>query len=161
MSPVHADEVDGAVARNTRRGAQCIGKEGTKLRLTHLARGHNELAVASGGYRMPPNPHIVGRVAESRIDTRSVADDPLQEFGIPAIATPRPSNVAKIVNHSFIPSRFLFYLRVTPMRERLSLRGEREVFLARNQISEEPGRATESAWAKVAVVSLSRIGLRL
>jgi hypothetical protein len=39
---------------------------------------------------MPPNPHIVGRVEESRIDTRPVADDTLQEFSIPAIATPHP-----------------------------------------------------------------------
>src|SRR6266481_5480509 len=46
--------------------------------------------MAPGGHRMPPNPHIVGRVEESRIDTSSVADDPPQEFGIPAIATPHP-----------------------------------------------------------------------
>jgi hypothetical protein len=38
----------------------------------------------------PPNPHIVGRVEESRIDTRCVADDPPQEFGIPAVATSHP-----------------------------------------------------------------------
>src|SRR5258705_3620971 len=46
--------------------------------------------MASCGHRMPPNPHIVGRVEESRIDTRSVADDPLQEFGIPAVAASHP-----------------------------------------------------------------------
>ena len=35
--------------------------------------------MASGGHRMPPNPHIVGRIEESRIDARPVADDPLQK----------------------------------------------------------------------------------
>src|SRR5258706_10061394 len=45
MPPVHADKVDGAVARNTRRGPQRIGQEGAKLRLAHLARGHGELAI--------------------------------------------------------------------------------------------------------------------
>src|SRR6266403_214855 len=89
-STLRATEVDGAVARNTRRGAQRIAQEGTKLRFAHLARGHGELAMASGGHRMPPNPHIVERVEESRIDTRPLADDPLQEFAIPAIATPHP-----------------------------------------------------------------------
>ena len=46
--------------------------------------------MAPGGHGMAPNPHIVGRVEESRIDTRSVADDPLQEFGIPAVAASHP-----------------------------------------------------------------------
>ncbi len=36
---------------------------------------------------MPPNPHIVGRIEESRIDTRPVADDPLQKSGIATVAT--------------------------------------------------------------------------
>jgi hypothetical protein len=39
---------------------------------------------------MVETPRRNTRVEESRIDTRSVADDPLQEFGIPAIATPHP-----------------------------------------------------------------------
>src|SRR5467141_3104784 len=63
VSPVHADEVDGAVARNTRRGAQRIGKEGTKLRLAHLARGHRELAMASGGHCMPPRYRLASFLA--------------------------------------------------------------------------------------------------
>jgi len=42
------------------------------------------------GHRMPPNPHIVGRVEESRIDTRPWPMNPLQEFAVPAIATPHP-----------------------------------------------------------------------
>ena len=36
---------------------------------------------------MSPNPHIVGRIEESRIDARAVTDDPLQKSGIPAVAT--------------------------------------------------------------------------
>ncbi len=39
---------------------------------------------------MPPNPHIVGRIEESRIDTRLVADDPLQKSSIATIATSHP-----------------------------------------------------------------------
>ena len=39
---------------------------------------------------MSPNPHIVGRIEESRIDTRPVADDPLQEIGIATVATSYP-----------------------------------------------------------------------
>lgn len=39
---------------------------------------------------MPPNPHIVGRIEESRIDTRLVADDPLQKYSIAAIITSNP-----------------------------------------------------------------------
>src|SRR5258706_3276579 len=76
VSPVHADEVDGAIARVTRRCAKRVSEEGTELRLAHLTPGHSELAMASGGHRMSPNPHIVGRIEESRIDTRPVADDP-------------------------------------------------------------------------------------
>src|SRR5262249_28356517 len=43
--------------------------------------------MASGGHRMPPNPHIVGRIEESRIDACPVADDLLQKSSITAIAT--------------------------------------------------------------------------
>ena len=39
---------------------------------------------------MSSNPHIVRRIEESRIDTRAVADDSLQKFGIPAVATSHP-----------------------------------------------------------------------
>src|ERR1700676_2758115 len=39
---------------------------------------------------MPPNPHIVGRIEESRIDTRLVADDPLQKSSIATIAPSHP-----------------------------------------------------------------------
>jgi hypothetical protein len=39
---------------------------------------------------MPANPHIVGRIEESGIDTRPVADDPLQKSGIAAVATSDP-----------------------------------------------------------------------
>src|SRR5260370_4296913 len=39
---------------------------------------------------MSPNPHIVGRTEESRIDTRPVADDPLQKAGIATVATSYP-----------------------------------------------------------------------
>src|SRR5271170_4153019 len=43
--------------------------------------------MAASGYRMPSNPHIVGGIEESGIDTLLVADDPLQKFGIAAVAT--------------------------------------------------------------------------
>src|SRR6516225_7306936 len=46
--------------------------------------------MASGSHRMPTNPHIVGGIEESRIDTRSVPDDPLQKSGIAAVATSNP-----------------------------------------------------------------------
>jgi len=46
--------------------------------------------MASGSHRMPANPHIVGGIEESRIDTRPVADDPLQKTGIAAVATSNP-----------------------------------------------------------------------
>jgi hypothetical protein len=36
---------------------------------------------------MAANPHIAGRIEESRIDTRPVADNPSQEIGIATIAT--------------------------------------------------------------------------
>src|SRR5262245_1145682 len=42
--------------------------------------------MASGSYCMSPNPHIVGRIEESRIDAYAVANDPLQKSGIPAVA---------------------------------------------------------------------------
>src|SRR6202043_17113 len=70
--------------------AKRVSEEGTELRLAHLTRGHSELAMASGGHRMPPNPHIVGRIEESRIDTRRAADDPLQKASIATIATSNP-----------------------------------------------------------------------
>ena len=38
----------------------------------------------------PPNPHIVGRIEEGRIDSCPVADDPLQKSGITAVATSNP-----------------------------------------------------------------------
>jgi hypothetical protein len=46
--------------------------------------------MASGGHRMPPNPHVVGRIEECRIDKRPVADNPLQKSGIAAVATSQP-----------------------------------------------------------------------
>ena len=46
--------------------------------------------MTSGRHRMPANPHIVGGIEESRIDMRSVADDPLQKSGITAVATSYP-----------------------------------------------------------------------
>jgi hypothetical protein len=41
--------------------------------------------MASGGHRMAPNSHIIGRVEKSGIGTRSVAEDSLQESGITAV----------------------------------------------------------------------------
>src|SRR5258705_2098381 len=79
-----------APSRETRAAAPSVSAEGAELRLAHLARGHSELAMASGGHRMPPNPHIVGRIEESRIDARPVADDPLQKSSIAAVATSQP-----------------------------------------------------------------------
>ena len=90
VTPVHADEVDRTVARNTRRGAQRIGQEGTELCLAHLTRGHRELSMASGGNRMSSDSHVVGRIEKSRIDACPAADDPLQEFDVPAAATSHP-----------------------------------------------------------------------
>ena len=46
--------------------------------------------MASGSHRMPADPHIVGGIEESRVDTRPVADDPLQKSGIAAVATSDP-----------------------------------------------------------------------
>ncbi len=43
--------------------------------------------MASGSRRMPSNPHVVGRIEESRIDARPVAEEPLQETSVAAIAT--------------------------------------------------------------------------
>ena len=39
---------------------------------------------------MSPNPHIVRRIQEGRIDTPPVADDLLQKFGIAAVAASDP-----------------------------------------------------------------------
>jgi hypothetical protein len=46
--------------------------------------------MASGRHRMPPNPHIVGRIEKSRVDTRIPTDDPLQKSSIAAVATSNP-----------------------------------------------------------------------
>jgi hypothetical protein len=43
--------------------------------------------MASGGHRMPPNPHVVGRVQKCGIDPRPITDDPLQKSGIATVAT--------------------------------------------------------------------------
>jgi hypothetical protein len=45
---------------------------------------------AEARQRMPPNPHVVGRIEESLIGTRSVADDSLQKSGVAAVATSHP-----------------------------------------------------------------------
>jgi hypothetical protein len=39
---------------------------------------------------MAANAHIVGRIEESRIGTRSLANDSLQKSGIAAVTTPHP-----------------------------------------------------------------------
>jgi hypothetical protein len=85
----------------------CVRRDSwnTKLRLAHLARGHGKLAMASGGDRMAANPHIVGRIKKRRIDTGPVADDPLQESGITAIATSHPMLEPPRQNASF-PSKW-------------------------------------------------------
>ncbi len=90
VPPVHADKVDGAIARQTRRCAKSVSEEGAELRLAHLTRGHGELAMASGGHRMASNSHIVGRIEESGIDTRAVTNYSLQIFGVAAVATSHP-----------------------------------------------------------------------
>src|SRR6516225_6108315 len=46
--------------------------------------------MASRSHRMPADPHIVGRIEESRIDPRPVTNDPLQKSGIAAVATSDP-----------------------------------------------------------------------
>jgi hypothetical protein len=46
--------------------------------------------MASSSYRMPPNPHVVGRIEKGRIDTRPIADHPLQKSGLAGIATSDP-----------------------------------------------------------------------
>src|ERR1700690_449402 len=88
MSPVDADEGDGAVARETNRWAKRVLEEGAELCLAHFARGHSELAMAACGASVPLDANIVGRIEKRSVDARPVADDPLQEFGIPAVATP-------------------------------------------------------------------------
>ena len=55
--------------------------------------------MASGSHRMPANPHIVGRIEESRVDTRPLADDPLQKSGIAAVATSDPMLAEKSRYH--------------------------------------------------------------
>ena len=39
---------------------------------------------------MSSDPHIVGGIEKSRIDACPAADDPLQEFNVPAVATSHP-----------------------------------------------------------------------
>jgi hypothetical protein len=46
--------------------------------------------MASGCYRMPPNPHIVGRIEKSCVDPRPIADDALQKSGIATVTTSHP-----------------------------------------------------------------------
>src|SRR6266576_654974 len=43
--------------------------------------------MTSGGHCMPPDFHIVWRIEKSRIGTRPVSHDPLQESGIATVAT--------------------------------------------------------------------------
>lgn len=80
-----------APSRETRRGAQSIGEERTELRLAHLARGHGEFAMSSSGNCMATDSNGVGRIKERRIDACPAADDPLQEFGVSAVATSYPA----------------------------------------------------------------------
>ena len=53
VSPVHADEVDGAIAGATRCGTQGIGEEGTELRFGHLAGGLCTEILLPVGQRRP------------------------------------------------------------------------------------------------------------
>src|SRR6516162_7433040 len=53
MPPVHANEMDSAIARDTCRRTERVGEKGPKLRLAHLTGGHGEFAVLSA--RTPPN----------------------------------------------------------------------------------------------------------
>ena len=74
VAPVHADEVDSAVARYLGRGAKRFGQERAELVVGHFARGHGELAVAALRIGVTVDLHIVRRVEERGIDRCTLAD---------------------------------------------------------------------------------------
>ena len=74
----------------SRRERLLRGNMGLELGLAHLARGHRELAMAACRVGVPFDPHIVGRIEESRIDMRPLANDPLQKSSVPTITASHP-----------------------------------------------------------------------
>jgi hypothetical protein len=90
VTPVHADEVDGAVSRHLGGSPECLSEEGTEGLVRHLARGHGELAVAPLRVGVAANANIVGRVEEGGVDLSALANDPLQKLEIAAVAAADP-----------------------------------------------------------------------
>ena len=71
---------------------------------------------------MPANPHIVGRIEESRIDTRPIAENPPQEIGIATVATSHPMisenpDIARLRSWRFRNRRDDFVIGIGGRRE--------------------------------------------
>src|SRR5262249_44935021 len=66
MTPVHADEVDRAIAAEGREVAEGLGQKGGEGRFVHLARSHREGAMVDRAEpaRIPIDRDVVRRVGE-------------------------------------------------------------------------------------------------
>jgi hypothetical protein len=86
MPPIHANEVDGAVARNASASAEGFGKKNPERFVRHLPGSHRELAMPPFRVRVTADPDVVGRIQEGRIDRSIVANDRTKEVEVTAIA---------------------------------------------------------------------------
>jgi hypothetical protein len=86
VPPIHANEVDGAVARNASASAEGFGKKDSERFVRHLPGSHSELAMPTFRARVAADPDVVGRIQEGRIDRSIVANDRTKEVEVTAIA---------------------------------------------------------------------------
>ena len=86
VAPVHADEVNRAVARDVGTGAEAIGEERAERFVGHFAGCHGELPVPAPGIGVAIDAHVVGRVEEGGVDARTLADHSLQERDVAPVA---------------------------------------------------------------------------
>ncbi|HEX2281604.1 MAG TPA: hypothetical protein VHG52_07565, partial [Thermomicrobiales bacterium] len=85
MAPVHADEMDGAVAGHACSSPQRLLEENPDCLRRHLAGGHGKLPVPSWRVGMSADADVVGRIEEGGIDRR-IADHFLQKGGVATVA---------------------------------------------------------------------------
>jgi hypothetical protein len=88
MPPIHTDEVDSAIARDTSAGAEGFGKKNSERFFRHLPGSHSELAMPPFRVRVAADPDVVGRIQEGRIERSIVANDRTKEVEVTAIAAP-------------------------------------------------------------------------
>lgn len=104
MAPVHADKVDGTIARTRHTAAQSIGKKCAELGRTHLAGSHRELTVLRFYVGMALDGDVVGRIEKCAVNFTPTANNVSDKVSIAPVSTSDPM-LAQLPNVTRASSR--------------------------------------------------------